>query len=228
MNQIKVELQETLGNDRQIAEAAWTSSTDYQKKKQRTDEDVKRIINMLADLKHSVPFESVVLRFWMKILISTDRQLMTHRIASHSGMSGRYRTMPNEYLEISKDIEIILDLIPSNRDYFQLYYEICESSNNYYNLLLNDAKEAKKHGRISNDEYKRIREFYRGILPQHNMTERVSIFNLRSFANFVKLRTKEDAQPEIRYLANEMLKQVKEKNIAPLAIEALERNKWII
>ena len=36
MNQIKVELQETMGLDRSICEAAWTSSTLYQGKKKKT------------------------------------------------------------------------------------------------------------------------------------------------------------------------------------------------
>ena len=60
------------------------------------------------------------------------------------------------------------------------------------------------------------------------MTERVTIINLRSFCNFMKLRNKPNAQPEIRYLAEQMLKEVKAKNVCPIAIEILEKNDWII
>ena len=75
--EIKVELQGVFGDDRWIAEAAWTSSLKQENKALRTDEDVKRVINLLANEKHSVPFESVVFRFWIRMPISTDRQLFT-------------------------------------------------------------------------------------------------------------------------------------------------------
>src|SRR3990167_3732175 len=112
--QIKVELQDTMGSDRAIADAAWTSSLDYQKKKSRSEEDVVRIVNMLADHKHSVPFESVILRFWIKMPIQTDRQFIVHRNQSASGMSGRYRTMPSEYLQVPNDVENILKKVDKN------------------------------------------------------------------------------------------------------------------
>lgn len=228
MSQIKVELQAVYGGDREIAEAAWTSSTDLQKKNSRTEEDTKRVVNMLADLKHSVPFESVILRFWFRLPIATDRQLMTHRIASHSGMSGRYRTMPEEFLGLPQDVADIFSKIEDDLGNVidNQYRSLCHEANSWYKNVTKAVKEHEKLGTISNAEYKRVREFVRGVLPQHNMTERVTVMNLRSFANFVKLRNKPEAQPEIRHLAEEMLKQVKESNKCPLAIEALERNGW--
>lgn len=72
-SQIIVELQDWMGSDAAIADAAWTSSTEYAKKQKKTPEDVERIVHMLADSKHSVPFESVVLRFWIKHPIAIDR-----------------------------------------------------------------------------------------------------------------------------------------------------------
>jgi len=237
MSQIKVELQEWLGSDKSIAEAAWTSSTTLQGKQKRTEEDVKRVVTMLADSGHSTPFESVVLRFWMKLPIQTDRQLMTHRIASHNGMSGRYRTMPNEYLEIPEDVEDILTSIEeltwpnptkTSMDPFYEYIKICENANNFYNCLIESLKIEEKNRVITNSEYKRLREFFRGVLPQNNMTERVSIFNLRSLSNFIRLRSSPHAQPEIQEIARQMLKCVRESNVCPVAIEVLEKNKWVI
>lgn len=237
-NQIKCELQSWMGNDRQISEAAWTSSYSIEQKELRTEKDVERVVNMLADSKHSVPFESVVFRFWFRLPIAADRQLMTHRIASHSGMSGRYRTMPSEFLEMPDDILLISKKAITedekhlggmlSHNYLDLYNKLCESANHWYNQKIEGYKEAKKKGYISDKEYKRVREFIRGVLPQHNLTERTTIMNLRSFANFYKLRSKEDAQPEIRYISQLMLQQIKDKNICPVAISALERNNWII
>lgn len=229
MSQIQVELQEWLGSDSSIAHAAWTSSTDLAGKELKTEEDISRVVNMLADLKHSVPFESVVFRFWIRTPVAIDRQHMTHRIASHSGMSGRYRTMPSEYLTLPEDV------ININRKYNQFkdrlgneYSDICQKANTWYNSECAAAKLAYKSGYISNSEYKRIREFLRGVLPQHNMTERVTIINLRSFANYYRLRSKSDAQPEIQFIAKKMHQCIVEKNVCPIAFDSLERNNWVI
>jgi flavin-dependent thymidylate synthase len=227
LNQIKVELQEWMGSDRSIAEAAWTSSLTYQGKQKRTEDDVKRVVEMLATHKHASPFESVVMRFWIKMPIQTDRQHMTHRISSQNGLSGRYRTMPSEYLEMPDDCMVILEKMSTRKmNPLENYYEICEKANTYYTLLLKDFKEAETQGEITNAEYKRLREMFRGILPQNNMTERVTIFNLRSFANYQLLRNSEHAQPEIRQVAQLMLEEVKNKNVSPIAIEWLEKNGW--
>jgi flavin-dependent thymidylate synthase len=229
MQQIKVELQEWMGSDRSIADSAWTSSTDLIKKEARTEEDVSRIVNMLADLKHSVPFESVVFKFWIRLPIAIDRQHMTHRIASHSGMSGRYRTMPDDFLGVPDDIFTILDKYKEpGMDVDTQYYTLCYGANKWYTSNCKIAKNAKEEGKISNAEYKRVREFMRGVLPQHNMTERVTVMNLRSFANYYKLRSKADAQPEIQAIANLMFDAIIEKNICPVAISALDNNDWII
>lgn len=249
-SQIKVELQDSMGNDRAIAEAAWTSSIELQRKELKTDEDVKRILTTVltkpiieiedALHQHASPFESVIFRFWIKMPIATDRQHMTHRIASHNGMSGRYRTMPNEYLEIPLDIKDILVKISDKYilvgdkpdsdpwDFMSNYKRICEEANDEYNSMIFWLKAAKNSHFIEDHEFKRLREFYRGILPQHNMTERVTLINLRSFANYQKLRNSEYAQPEIRQVAEMMLKSVRDANICPIAIEALERNLWVI
>lgn len=225
MSQIKVEIQEWMGSDRSIAEAAWTSSLEYQAKETRTDADVERVVKMLADNRHSTPFESVVLRFWIKMPIAIDRQHMTHRIGSHNGMSGRYRTMPNEFMSVPDDILNILQTYPGT---ITKYNELCKAANDFYQQTCLEAKIAAKEGLIAQNDYKRIREFFRGVLPQHNMTERVTVFNLRSFANYMKLRNKPEAQPEIQQVAKLMLEQVKANNIAPIAIAWLEKNNWNI
>ncbi len=229
MNQIKVELQSWMGSDRDVANAAWTSSATLASKELKTQADVNRVVKMLIKDKHASPIESVVFRFWIKMPISTDRQHMTHRIASHNGMSGRYRTMPNEWQKTPQDVKDILDKLGADGNRYAERYELlCAETNSFYRDLLTHTKDAEKNEGISNKDYKRIREFFRGVLPQNNMTERTTIMNLRSFANYMKLRNSEHAQPEIRYVAQLMLDQVKKSNICPVAIEALEENGWNI
>lgn len=226
MSQIKVELQDSMGNDRSVAEAAWTSSSTYQQKNKKTEENVSKVVNMLADSKHSVPFESVVFRFHIVMPIAIDRQFMTHRLQSASGMSGRYRTMPSEFLYMKDDVRSILTKasIPVEDE----YNELCTKANSFYTSTLQVLKNEEKQGYITNSEYKRAREFLRGVLPQHNMTERVSVMNLRSFCNFQKLRNKPDAQKEIQEIAELMLKEVENANVCPIALAAIRRNNWSI
>tara|TARA_R110000868_G_scaffold66014_3_gene196962 strand:- start:1029 stop:1724 length:696 start_codon:yes stop_codon:yes gene_type:complete len=228
-NQIIVELQDWMGSDAAIADAAWTSSTEYAKKKAKTQEDVSRIVNLLADSKHSVPFESIVLRFHIRMPIAIDRQYMTHRLQSASGMSGRYRTMPDEFLKMPQDVFDIVDKAAGRGAIYEhVYNDICEKANQLYRQQLLELRDAEKKGLITNKEYKRAREFLRGILPQHNMTERVSVINLRSLANFLKLRNKEDAQYEIRVIAEQMLEELETKAVCPVALESIKRNNWAI
>ena len=238
MTQIKVELQEFMGSDKSIAESAWTSSLTYQGKQKRTASDVAKVIKMLADSRHSTPFESVVLRFWIKMPIQTDRQHMTHRIGSHNGMSGRYRTMPNEWLDVPEDIISMnipdvkmtspLGDIEDLHECIANYTRLCNITNDWYSHLIKELKLLEKDDKITNAQFKRLREFYRGVLPQNNMTERTTIFNLRSFANYQKLRNSPHAQPEIQEVARQMLEAVKNAGICPIALEALEKNNWDI
>ena len=228
MTKIEVELQDTMGSDRAIAEAAWTSSKDNQNRLDRPEADVARVVNMLADYKHSVPFESVIFRFWIRMPIAIDRQFMTHRIASHSGMSGRYRTMPSDFYDIPQDVFDILTNVPNGSKRIEEYKSLCSASNIWYQEAVTKLRTDRDNGLINGLEFKRVREFFRGVLPQHNMTERVTIMNLRSWSNFYKLRSKNDAQPEIQEVARQMREQIIAANVCPIALEALERNSWSI
>jgi len=228
---IEVELQEHMGSDRSIASAAWTSTYSKNKQSTRSDEDVARVVKLLANEHHGVPFETVIFRFWMKIPIFVDRQLVKHRVASHSGASGRYKTVMDEFLPIPEDVKAILDKFSSEYSSVTLGTQlesVMASANAVYKQIVEQGKKAKEANTITNSEYKRMREIVRGILPQANMTETVFTLNLRSFANFQKLRNSEHAQPEIRELAEKMLELVEQANIAPVAIETLKNNGWDI
>ncbi len=232
LEQIKVELQEKMGNDRSIAMAAWTSSIDKSRAEERPENDITKVIKMLAEGGHGVPFESVVLRFWIRMPLFCDRQLMTHRVASHSGMSGRYRTMPNDHYIIPEDVLELMNKVANDcsqgKQLVSNLEFMSDASISAYSDMMYFAKKSKDVGTITNDEYKRIREIARGVMPQSAMTERVTIMNLRSFANFYRLRSDSHAQPEIQQVAKLMMQEVKESNICPIALEELEKVGWKI
>lgn len=235
-DQILVELQGVFGDDRRIAESAWTSSYSNGKKEFKTDEDVSRVVKMLGGSSppHGVPFESVVLYFWIRLPIAVDRQFMTHRMQSANGMSGRYRTMPADFYLAPQDIKELTDKTLVSNDGMLLSSEVgmynfhCETTNRFYRETVDTFRKAMDNGKITNAEFKRLREFYRGVLPQHNFTERTTTINLRSFANFQKQRNDSHAQPEIRYIAQRMLEEVETSGKIPVALAVLKENKWVV
>jgi len=226
MSQIQVELQDSMGDDASIANAAWTSTYNKDKREGKYDDKDKvyDLVMRLARDGHSVPFESVVFRFWMRIPIFTDRQVMTHRIASHNGLSGRYRTVPEDYLTLPTDVLHIIQGTPIESEYDELMIRQHQCYSRWLGLL----RDAEKRGAIVNAQYKRAREVLRGILGTSFMTERTTVLNLRSFSNFQRLRNSDHAQPEIREVATQMLDLVIKADICPVAMTALASVDWRI
>lgn len=231
---ILVELQEHMGSDESIANAAWTSTYDKSKREDKYDDPAKvaQLVPGLIRAGHSTPVESVILRFWIRMPIFTDRQHMTHRIASHNGLSGRYRTLPDDWFSLPQDCIDILNKSSENHNRGDAvrddYDQVCSRANAFYKCNLDLLRASEKEGKITNTEFKRVREVLRGVLPTAGMVERTTIYNLRSFSNYQKLRNSDHAQPEIREVARLMLEEVKKANIAPLAVATLEEIGWRI
>lgn len=230
MDQIIVELQDWMGDDVSIANAAWTSTYDKDRREAKYDdpEKVSSLVKRLINDGHKVPLESVVLRFWIRMPVMIDRQHMTHRIASHNGLSGRYRTLPDEWYFLPDDVKGILNKLGEDfaGGVIDSYDHMMAAQIRFYKSVLEETKQAETEGIIANDEYKRVREVIRGVIGTAIMTERTSIFNLHSFANYMHLRASSHAQAEIQHIARLMLEQVKASHIAPAAIEALEERGW--
>lgn len=233
LNQIKVELLGAFGGDRGIAESAWTSTRNQKRlSQQRPDADVERVIIQLAAERHGVPFESVIFKWHIALPTFCDRQVVTHRIASHSGLSGRYRTLPSDWYTLPQEVIDILNDVPGGglwgNNVRGQYDGINKQAHDLYNGVLQEAKKAIADGFMTNEQYKRVRECLRGVIPVCNMTERVTIMNLRSWANFIRQRSDAHAQPEIQTIANQMLEIAENSGICPIAIRELKKNGWNI
>lgn len=228
-SKILVELQESMGSDVSIANAAWTSTYDKDRREDKYDDPqkVSELVPRLIREGHSVPLESVIFRFWIRMPIFVDRQHMTHRVASHNGLSGRYRTMPFDWFPVPNDVSDILKKAGSACDFVAAFYEqSCAKATENYKFSIAALKNSEKEGIITNAEFKRAREILRGQLPTAGMVERTTILNLRSFANYQRLRNSVHAQPEIQQVAQLMLEEVKKHQIAPLALNTLEQIEW--
>lgn len=239
MSKIQVELQETMGSDASIANAAWTSTYDKERREDKYDDPAKveAIVTRCVNDGHAVPLESVVLRFWCRWPVFVDRQHMTHRIASHNGLSGRYRTLPSDFMGLPDDVREIWDRVvdPSGDTeggagelMASEFAGWCETVHEWYSDALEFMKEARAGAQITDAEYKRVREVLRAVLPTAFMVERTTITNLVSFANYQRLRNSKHAQPEIRQAAQLMLAEVVKANVAPIAVRELMRKGWLI
>lgn len=235
MEQIQVELQETMGSDEAIANAAWTSTYDKERREDKYDDPTKveDIVRRCIRDGHSVPVESVVMRFWVRHPIFGDRQHMTHRIASHNGQSARYRTMPDDFYNLPADVRDIvakadrkLDDDASLSGLVLNYNKALDEQHHIYASWLDALRKAERREIINNAEYKRAREVLRGVLGTSFMTERTTIMNLHSFANYQRLRNSQHAQPEIRRVAQLMLRRVIDAKVAPIAIDELMKQGW--
>lgn len=171
-------------------------------------EKAVNFLDMLMSYGHESPIEHVSFTFAAEgVSRSLTHQLVRHRIASYSQQSQRYvRLNQFEYIippEIQKDEEAR-----------KIYVQAMESSQKTYNKLVDILKENHiKNGLDSAAAEKKAIEDARYVFPNACETKIMLTMNARSLNNFFKHRCCNRAQWEIRALANEMLKQV--KNIAP-------------
>lgn len=180
------------------------------------EENTAQFIKMLATIGHESPLEHVSFTFGIEgVSRAFLAQITRHRIASYSVQSQRYVKKENfEYVippEISK--------IPEAKEEF---LKAMEEDQNHYEKLTemlskNHCEELLKIG-VDLDTAKKVAEKKaiedaRYVLPNSCFTNIICTFNARSLLNFFSHRCCQRAQWEIREVAIEMLKIV--KNIAP-------------
>lgn len=181
------------------------------------DEEVAKFVNTLVNMGHESPIEHVSFTFAIEgISRSCSHQIVRHRIASFSQQSQRYVKLDQfEYIippEIEKNEKakeiFIQSMNKCQEDYDKLVEILFEK--HYQDLLdkgLNEKKAKSQAEKMSIEDA-------RYVFPNACETKMVFTMNARSLYNFFSKRCCERAQWEIRELANEMLKLVKE--VAPV------------
>lgn len=189
----KVELVGWYGGDESHALSAWTStSRELSEEKQAR---IPSLLKMLAENGHETPFEKSSLSFLVTTDIATHIQLLKHRIGvSINAESARYKELKDDKYYLPRDwpLEEQTRYIAFMEDALMRYH---------------DTLERLVEGGMSR---KRAKESARFYLPYGNQITADLMFNWRSFNHFLGLRLKPDAQREICWLAEEMLKQVRE------------------
>ena len=178
------------GSDELIACSAWTSTS-----REITDEKRERIpklINMLWSEHHETPFEKGSVHFLVNTCISAHIHLLKHRISSLNAESARYKELKEDKFFIPEDWP---------KKHKNNLIAFTEMSNQWYHDTLEELTPIL--GR------KRAKESARYFKTYNSQIQSDVQFNMRSFANFLKLRNSEHAQKEIREIAAQMLELVK-------------------
>jgi thymidylate synthase (FAD) len=216
-----VELLGWYGSDEVIACSAWTSTS-----RELTDDKKSRIpslIDMLWSNGHETPFEKATVHFLVNCDIASHIHLLKHRMASINAESARYKELKEDKYYIPEDWSkktnhtIDVNISTLNTWVFMLK-EYTERGNYLYHQCLEDLTPIL--GR------KRAKESARFFKTYNSQIQADVMFNMRSFANFLKLRNSEHAQVEIREIAQEMLSLVQniEGNPFEQTIKSITKN----
>ena len=201
----KIELLGYYGSDETIACSAWTSTsrnlTDNKRKR------VGKLIDMLWSEGHETPFEKGVVHFLVDTDIASHIHLLKHRISSLNAESARYKELKEDKYYLPED----WDDIKSSRDVtWQDVFSFGVDGEKWTDILENYTNLGNElyHQCIADLEpvlgRKRAKESARFFKTYNSQIQADTMFNMRSFANFVKLRNSEHAQKEIREIAQQM------------------------
>ncbi len=181
----KVELLGYYGSDEVIACSAWTSTS-----RNLTDEKrarIQQLIEMLWINGHETPFEKATVHFLVDTDIASHIHLLKHRISSLNAESARYKELKEDKYFIPDDW---------TDKWQETLKDYTDAGNQLYHQCLSELEPVL--GR------KRAKESARFFKTYNSQIQADVMFNMRSFANFIKLRNSKDAQKEIREIAQQM------------------------
>jgi thymidylate synthase (FAD) len=181
-----------------------------------TPEKTERFIRMLMDLGHESPMEHVTFTFAIEgVSRSFLAQITRHRIASYSVQSQRYvKLSPFEYVtppEIAAEPAALAAYREAMEASLQSYEKIAAILEDKHTKALMESGVDEKTARSRAE--KMAIEDARFALPNACETKMIVTMNARSLQHFFELRCCNRAQWEIRAVADEMLRLVKE--VAP-------------
>jgi thymidylate synthase (FAD) len=207
-----VRLVDHMGSDLSIVRSARVSYNAEPRVGEDEGSDA-RLIRYLMKNHHTSPFESVVFTFEVKAPIFVFRQWHRHRTWSYNELSARYSELDLGWYvpELSKITNQSKDnkqmrTVEQHPDAAAIRTTIdiaCERSSSWYRNLIESGCP---------------RELARGVLPVNAYSKMFATVDLHNLLHFIKLRSHEHAQYEIRVYAEAMLKLI--ESIVPVATKA--------
>lgn len=206
-----------MGGDRRVDQAAGVSLAKFER--DRTDEEVRRIVRYMMKHRHGTPFEHSVFTFRVRAPIFVVREWMRHRMGSYNEMSLRYTESDGEFYvpsilrqptESNRQGSIDMAPSPLEEKYRKVMTLTMENSVAVYDFLVRSG--------VAN-------EVARMVLPLSVYTEFVWTVNARALMNFLSLRMGIDAQVEIREYAGRIMEIFEEQ--MPITAQAFAKNGYI-
>lgn len=199
----KVELIDCYGSDERHALSAWTSTSRELTEEKRAR--IPKLLKMLAEEGHHTPFEKSFISFLVTCDTASHIHILKHRIGvSVNGESARYKELKDDKYYVPPDWTGSMQETVENH---------LERSFDLYHGALEDLKNRGV-------DRKRAKESARFFLPYANQITLDVSFNFRSFMHFQKLRNADDAQKEIRDIADKMLNLVWEQGNFEYSLKA--------
>lgn len=170
----------------------------YKSEANITDESAEKFIKGIIKRGH----ESVIEHYSFSVKFITDRsvthEIVRHRIASYSQESQRYvKYAGNNELTFIEPVYLDFESDNNVEEYMcDLWKDAMVESECFYNKMLENGSTPEQA---------------RAVLPNSTRTEIIMTANLRSWRNFMKLRTDKTAHPQIRLLAQGLLIELKKQ-----------------
>lgn len=174
----------------------------------------EKFLNILMDLGHESPIEHVYFTFGVEgVSRVLTHQLVRHRVGcSYSQQSQRYVKLdqfeyiiPPQIENIKEARDIFIKAMEEDQQYYDSIVEILYADN--FDRLIKEGKSEKAARQAAE---KLSIEDARYVFPNACETKIVFTMSARALLHFFRLRACERAQWEIRELAFEMIKKVKE------------------
>jgi flavin-dependent thymidylate synthase len=197
-----VELLGFYGSDKVIAQSAWTSTS--RELSPEKEARIPKLIEMLWSEGHETPFEKANVHFLVTCDIASHIHLLKHRIASINAESARYKELKEDKFYLPEDWKSTTDNTNLQNATLEAWAKTLRENTEDCDRLYHECLEELTPilGR------KRAKESARFFKTYNSQITADVQFNMRSFANFLKLRASEHAQVEIRDIAWEMYRSV--------------------
>lgn len=178
-----------------------------------TEEKTDSFIHMLNEIGHESPIEHASFTFGVEgVSRSLLAQLTRHRLASYSVQSQRYVreaafefVVPPEIEAVPEAKEEFLRAMEEDQRHYERLTEILQEK--HKSALMAEGLDEKS---AAHKAEKKAIEDARFVLPNACATKLICTMNARELRNFFTHRCCNRAQWEIRALATEMLRLVKE------------------
>lgn len=178
------------------------------------DKDIG-LIDFLVKHRHTSPFEMVKFKFHIKAPIFVQRQWIRHRTANVNEISGRYSVLQEDFYYPNK----IYDQGKMNKQMSGNEIKDEKTKILYKEYLNNSKKQYELYKKLTDSGVSR--EMARIGLPLNMYTEFYWCIDLHNLMNFIKLRSAENAQFEIKEYSDAIKNIVTE--FCPNTMKAFEK-----